>query len=137
MNKDKLMIPAIGMIGFYLILHAFGINTICYFKGLTGIPCPGCGFTRSFLHLFQGDVRGAFFYHPLFIIPIFCAFLLFLQYIKKIKISRNVWLGIVIIMFIVYGIRMYLLFPHTPPLDFEQNAIFPMLYQFLYSKIHG
>lgn len=34
--------------------------TICGFKNLTGLPCPGCGLTHSFCALTQGDIGGAF-----------------------------------------------------------------------------
>jgi len=34
--------------------------TVCGFKNLTGLPCPGCGLTHSFCALGQGDVTGAF-----------------------------------------------------------------------------
>lgn len=33
---------------------------ICPFRMLTGLPCPGCGLTRSWVHLMHGDVGGAF-----------------------------------------------------------------------------
>ena len=33
--------------------------TICGFKNLTGLPCPGCGLTHSFCALGKGDVGGA------------------------------------------------------------------------------
>lgn len=137
MHKKNLIIPVLGIIVFYLILQASGVKTICYFKGLSGIPCPGCGYTRSFLHLFKGDIKGAFFYHPLFILPVISVVLLYLQYIKKLKIPGKIWLLFVILLFVVYGIRMLLFFPHTAPLDFERNAIFPKTIEFLYTKIHG
>jgi hypothetical protein len=38
----------------------------CPFRALTGIPCPGCGMTRSFLSLFHLDFHDAFLYHPMF-----------------------------------------------------------------------
>lgn len=34
--------------------------TICGFKNLTGLPCPGCGLTHSFCAFTQGDIGGAF-----------------------------------------------------------------------------
>lgn len=37
---------------------------ICYFKNLTGIPCPGCGMTRSFLLILQGRFKQAWELHP-------------------------------------------------------------------------
>ena len=33
---------------------------LCVSRALTGIPCPGCGLTRSFCAMAVGDWRGAF-----------------------------------------------------------------------------
>ncbi len=38
---------------------------ICAFKNLTGIPCPGCGLTRSFVCLGHGHFADSVRYHPL------------------------------------------------------------------------
>lgn len=38
---------------------------LCAFKMWTGRPCPGCGMTRSVVHLALGDVAGSFRLHPL------------------------------------------------------------------------
>ena len=38
---------------------------LCLYKRFFGIPCPGCGLTRAFQSLLSGDLRKAFYYHPL------------------------------------------------------------------------
>lgn len=35
----------------------------CLLRITTGLPCPGCGMTRSWVHLAHGDVAGAFTYN--------------------------------------------------------------------------
>ena len=37
----------------------------CPFLVLTGHPCPFCGGTRSFAHMWSGDLRGALLLYPL------------------------------------------------------------------------
>jgi hypothetical protein len=37
----------------------------CTFRTLTGVPCPGCGFTRSFLRSAHLDLEGALLVSPL------------------------------------------------------------------------
>ena len=36
----------------------------CPFKALTGIDCPGCGFQRSLMALFQGDFLKSWSIYP-------------------------------------------------------------------------
>jgi hypothetical protein len=47
--------------------HHSGINA-CFIKGITGIPCPSCGSTRSVISLMQGNIGDALYYNPLGII---------------------------------------------------------------------
>lgn len=37
----------------------------CAFRWLTGLPCPGCGLTRSFCAVAQGDLVHGFHWHIL------------------------------------------------------------------------
>ena len=38
---------------------------LCPFRLLTGLPCPGCGLTRSLVSLLHGDLTAAVYFHPL------------------------------------------------------------------------
>jgi hypothetical protein len=48
--------------------------TICGFKNLTGLPCPGCGLTHSFCEIGKGHMASAFGWNwlgpPLFLLMI-------------------------------------------------------------------
>lgn len=57
------LIPA--AIGILFILYYFGIG--CLFRQIFSIPCPGCGMTRAFFTLLQGDMKGALLCH--FMLP--------------------------------------------------------------------
>jgi len=39
--------------------------SFCPFKVMTGLPCPGCGMTRSVVALLHGDATTSFYFHPL------------------------------------------------------------------------
>ena len=39
--------------------------TLCWFRLLTGLPCPGCGLTRSWCELSRGHVIASLTEHPL------------------------------------------------------------------------
>ena len=40
------------------------LEWMCVFKELFGVPCPGCGLTRSLVHALGGDFRRAFDLNP-------------------------------------------------------------------------
>lgn len=44
------------------VLTVFGqeIPVLCGWRTMTGIPCPGCGLTRSFTYMAHGQVMAAF-----------------------------------------------------------------------------
>lgn len=48
--------------------------TICGFKNLTGLPCPGCGLTHSFCEIVRGHFATALDFHllgpPLFLLAV-------------------------------------------------------------------
>lgn len=60
----------------------------CWFRRLTGLPCPTCGATRSALSLVHGDLLAALRYNPLIfvcyvgtiILNVYCAGVLFFQF---------------------------------------------------------
>ncbi len=41
-------------------LLGWDVPVLCTFRRLTGLPCPGCGLTRSFVFLAHGQVADAF-----------------------------------------------------------------------------
>ena len=46
---------------------------ICFFRFLTGLPCPGCGLTRSFSCILHGEFERGYDYHPFgfLLLPLF------------------------------------------------------------------
>lgn len=97
-------------------------RSICLFINILGIPCLACGITRAYLSLLKFDLRGAFYWHPLFwCIPFF---LLGLKRKKIFYILGGLFL-------FVWMVRMYLYFPDTPPMKFNENA----LYIWIFSKL--
>lgn len=49
--------------------------TLCIFKNITSIPCPGCGMGRGTLALFKGNIAEAFSYNIICIPFTICVFL--------------------------------------------------------------
>jgi hypothetical protein len=42
-----------------------GLPMLCPFRMVTGLPCPGCGMTRSLISLAHGDIAASLYFHPL------------------------------------------------------------------------
>ena len=46
--------------------------SLCAFRSITGLPCPGCGLTRAFVSLSRGNVARAWDLNP-FSLPLYAA----------------------------------------------------------------
>lgn len=71
-HRQILLWAALGIAGLVglAILHFWvpsggASSSICVFRRLSGIPCPGCGMTRAFAHLAKGEWGEAARDHPL------------------------------------------------------------------------
>ncbi|MBX7152255.1 DUF2752 domain-containing protein [bacterium] len=71
---DKVKLKYISLFFFVLAVSLLvepfekGRFEICIFKNLTNLPCPGCGFTRSFVYLAHGDLWNSLRMNPFGII---------------------------------------------------------------------
>ncbi len=71
------IITILGLAFFGLLLsERMPIPIVCPFKVITGIPCPGCGGTRAFLSILNGDILHALYINPLscLLCVFFCIF---------------------------------------------------------------
>lgn len=78
-----LLIFALIFLKDYIVLLAQSFPA-CPFRTLSGYYCPGCGNTRSILHLLDGDIVGALQYN---IVPIILLVILILLYIEWVSIA--------------------------------------------------
>lgn len=73
--KQKLILTG-GILGAIVLMYVTQIG--CLFKRVTGIPCFGCGMTRSVLAALRLDFRTAFEYHWMFwAIPLMYLYLIY------------------------------------------------------------
>lgn len=68
-------------IAYYISYRFLKVSVPCVFRRLTGFYCPGCGLTRMFAAIFEGDIVAAFGYNRL------CFILLPLAVIMIIRAS--------------------------------------------------
>ncbi|MBE9223477.1 DUF2752 domain-containing protein [Cyanobacterium stanieri LEGE 03274] len=96
----------------------------CIILAFTGIPCPGCGLTRSFLAMAGGNIWESFYYHLfgplLFIIFLVYSLHLFLEIITKkkvkatyLKLAQNKKLQYLILFLILVYYLSKLIFLHS------------------------
>lgn len=134
MNKRKLLhilIPIIGILLYgWIVINVYGSNTRCFFRGFFGIPCPGCGLSRSYMALLKGHLGEALYYHPLFVLPPLVLIIYLLRnnrYVQWLYKKKLFWICLLIIFFGVYVVRMILMFPHTLPMQFNEEAFIPRI----------
>ena len=81
------------------------------FYKITGLYCPGCGITRCFFAILEGDFYKAFMYNQLvfILIPFAIIYFIYKAYLyitskkDKMKIPNIFWI-ILLIIVIVFGI---------------------------------
>lgn len=105
------------LIGIALIVTSnFISGSFCIFYRFLGIPCPTCGITRAVKYLLVGDFYNAFYFHPLFPLLIFFPLFFTKKGEKCIYIIGSIFI-------IVWILRMFFLFPNTPPMNINEDAI--------------
>lgn len=115
----------------WLFETVFHLNSFCFFKATSGIPCPGCGMTRAFLSLLSGDVTQAFYWHPLWPMVILAPLGLYYQHVKP-SAPMNRWvIGLIAFVLLIHGYRMFEYFPSHAPMDFNHSALIPRVIGYL------
>ncbi|MGC4046043.1 MAG: DUF2752 domain-containing protein [Armatimonas sp.] len=96
---------------------------ICAFKNLTGLPCPGCGLTRSFVCLGHGHIAEAFHYHilgPALFLGILSAAVLMLIRIKhphfltKWRLDFPILISTAVVLLLLWPLRLMGWLPPLP-----------------------
>ena len=64
----KMFLISLALAGIYIRFSGQAFEAVyflpCVFKGVTGMPCPGCGMTRACSAILQGEFSTAWRYHP-------------------------------------------------------------------------
>jgi hypothetical protein len=86
----------------------------CPFKQITGIDCPFCGFQRSALALFDGDLHRSFLLYPPLVPLIMFIIYSVVEALMKIKppektLKKAMVAGIALLVLINYAIKLWTL----------------------------
>lgn len=106
-----LVLGLLLLFGYYYLNKRFGLSISCMFYKITGLYCPGCGITRCFFAILEGDFYKAFMYNQLvfILIPFAIIYFIYKAYLyitsknDKMKIPNIFWI-ILLIIVIVFGI---------------------------------
>jgi len=118
-----------------LIFHAF-----CPMVIVTGLPCPGCGMTRSLFFLATGKIGRSFWIHPMGI-PIACLIFYFLwnRYVlgRNAKGMKGSIIAAIILLVVLYFWRMHLYFPDRIPYVYREDNILAKTLPFYEQILHA
>lgn len=100
------MLIALGLVLLVAVWH----GTPCFFRRLTGIPCPCCGMSRAWLAALRLDFRRAFSFHPMFwSLPVLSlVFLLDGFPFPGRRVSRWLYLAMLVLLAGCYALRLSL-----------------------------
>ncbi len=82
-----------GIAGFWFAwmgYDKYGEMTACAIRRMCGLPCPGCGGTRAFYYLFQGDFIKSFCLNPTVIYGILAYLHFMLLFFCRKHITRTI-----------------------------------------------
>lgn len=133
--KAKTTAP--GRILTYALLAAAAVLLLdvgCVFRRITGIPCPGCGMTRAHLAALRLDFRGAFYYHPLWFLPvplILCQAVRPGGFFRKPRWNTAAAAVLLVLVLGVYVLRMVRCFPDVPPMEYQPDNLLRQIFSLL------
>lgn len=99
-TKFYLTVISFSLTGVIWLIYNFFVGhnfILCPTKSIFGLPCPGCGLTRSFISFFNGDFCEALYYNINIIIILPVLVFLFFSMLYDIITSRTFTYNIYII----------------------------------------
>lgn len=130
----KTVFKRLGVCLLAVLAAAVILDAGCVFYKVTGIPCPGCGSTRAYLAAAGLRFGEAFKMHPLWpvTVPLIAASIWKEGSLFRSRKTNAFFYGLVAVLYIgVYIARMATLFPDTPPMVFNDDALLPTLARWL------
>lgn len=136
-SETLIFIPV--FIIYLLMVLGSDSGTLCFFKTITGLPCPGCGITQSTLALLRGDVVASFKIYPcLGLVALALLIWIFrkLKWVTPIYQNQIFWIISLSLIMFTYTFRMISTFPSdTHPMTFSTHSVIYNLYTFIVNLI--
>lgn len=121
------LLAAAGIVALVSLLG----HGLCPSRELLGLPCPGCGLTRSILLIFRGRFEESWRLQPFGSAWLALAVVFVLdRYV--FCFGQKLWKGLLTLicvgMIALYIYRMATLFPHTEPMTFYEENLLRRIY---------
>lgn len=117
----------LGVLCIYYIVMRLVFRAFCPMVILTGLPCPGCGLSRSVWFWMTGQPGRAFMLHPLGIFwLLFLLYFLINRYIRGKQVSRGMAFFLAVVAaatLFLYVSRMMTVFPGRPPMSYTGRNV--------------
>ncbi|MDE5933452.1 MAG: DUF2752 domain-containing protein [Lachnospiraceae bacterium] len=132
--------PAAAAVAIYMVLFNLLFHAFCPMVIVTGLPCPGCGMTRSMFFLVTGRIGQSIWMHPMGI-PIAGLILYFLWYRyilgRTARGMKVLIITAIVLLVVLYIWRMYLFFPDRPPYIYVEDNILAKTMPFYEQILHA
>lgn len=130
---------AAAALALYTIMVNLFFHHFCPMVIISGLPCPGCGLTRSFIYLATGRIQKSIYINPMGI-PIAAILIYFFwnRYIlgRDAKwMTRLITIAIVMLL-VLYFWRMYVFFPNRVPYIYTEGNVLSRVCAFYEEILH-
>lgn len=97
---------AVLPLGLALMLSDMLGVTVCPFRRVLGLSCAGCGMSRAWRAALCGKLELAYYFHPLFWLPVPLLFLFLLRARIPVRVRALLWGAAVFALLAVYAVRL-------------------------------
>jgi len=115
----------ICLVIYYFVTHEL-FHAFCPMVIVTGLPCPGCGVTRSIFCLLTGQISRSFVLSPFALFWILLGiWFVYERYVqgKKVKGIYPLIGCLCVAMVVYYVYRMYTTFPSISPMIYTEDNV--------------
>ncbi len=122
------LLAAAGIVALISLLG----HGLCPSRELLGLPCPGCGLTRSVLLIFRGRFGESWRLQP-FGYAWLALGVVFVVDRYVFHTGQKLWKGLLVLicvgMVVLYVYRMATLFPYTEPMTYYEGNLLRRMYE--------
>ena len=123
---------------YYILVHLL-FHAFCPSVLLAGFPCAGCGMTRAMFFLLTGQFSRSWNLNPMALpILLFIVYCMGMRYVggRRVKGFKTGLCILCVCMLMIYGYRMYTIFPNRPPYVYTSNNLMERCFPFYREILH-